>query len=205
MGERISAACTEAFVGYVGVVPSLSLLDTILYLPDAEEWAEGERYQACILYQPGPFGVAAELQRSVRGGDGFAWEPETGDCFGGDIRSLRATGPLPCEESHTFEVVGIAVHPDAADDPFPGDDELGDFIDGTCADALAGYAEGAIAGGEIRVGVLPFAASEWDHGLREFPCLAFVRGRPGELFEVQGSFAGEWRILGVFGGDSVTT
>ena len=108
---------------------------------------------------------------------------------------------MDCGDRHVFEVIADEAHPDGDGAPYPGDQELGDFMETVCGEALDGYV-GPQSG---PVGSLPlrYSAAEWDLGYRRIVCVA-VATDGADVFEVTGSFGGEWEVVGVLGGDVVT-
>ena len=204
LGERVSETCATGFAEYVGLLRPESVLEVVLYLPDAEEWTAGERYVTCVLYRPGPVSTLADLEESMEGAAGrVAWPAEPGTCYSATYASPRYAEPLDCESPHAYEVVGTVIHPAGPDEPFPDPADLAGFIDQACTEALVGYADDALAR-DVSSGVLPFEATEWDLGQRSAPCLAFALDDAGRLLEVEGSFSGRWREVGVID-DTFTT
>jgi hypothetical protein len=61
--EAAESACDNAFLPYVGIQITNSILDTDFWYPDSESWDHGDRKVLCIAY--GPDGD--RLDGSVRG------------------------------------------------------------------------------------------------------------------------------------------
>lgn len=183
--EQADATCGEAFAEYIGAPPRLTTLNPVVYRPDQSEWAEGDRYVACVV------GAAAdgELVGSVAdGAEEYARVVAIGDC-------VSDAGPIDCDERHWGEIIAIPTHPGEEDDPYPGTDEVDAFADEECRDALA---DADTTPGELPINVQGRGptAFDWAAGSRQFECLAFVTEDGLTPSDVIGSFTGEWRSLG---------
>jgi hypothetical protein len=185
LDERVDLICGEAFVDYVGAVPRLTTLRPVTYRPDQSEWAEGDRYMACVVGAPsdGEFtesieSGAAEYERTVL----------VGDC-------VSDNGTVDCGDVHWGEIVAIPTHPGDTGDPYPGDEEIADVVDAECREALA---EVATTSGDLPINVQArgLTAFDWGAGSRQFECLAFVTQDGQVPSDVIGSFTGEWRTVG---------
>jgi hypothetical protein len=197
LGRRVDRICGEGFDRYVGLPVPESNLDIVLYLPDAEEWAAGERYVACVVYRPGPLDTIIEIEGTLhRAGGEVAWPTTFGTCFSASFPSPRHGDPVPCDGPHAYEIVGLAVAAVAPDAPFPGRAELDRQVDDECTLALVEYVDGPVISSGVTVGSLPIDEVDWELGTRTFPCIAFAQDEVGRLLDVRGSFAGEWEIVG---------
>jgi hypothetical protein len=185
LDERVDLICGEAFVDHVGAVPRLTTLRPVTYRPDQSEWAEGDRYMACVVGAPsdGEFtesieSGAAEYERTVL----------VGDC-------VSDNGTVDCGDVHWGEIIAIPTHPGDTGDPYPGDEEIADVVDAECREALA---EVATTSGDLPINVQArgLTAFDWGAGSRQFECLAFVTQDGQVPSDVIGSFTGEWRTVG---------
>ncbi|MDH3307040.1 MAG: septum formation family protein [Acidimicrobiia bacterium] len=194
LSARVSRTCGEAFVERYGRLAPDSTLGLIRYLPDANEWEEGDRYIACVVYLPEAGGAAGRLyDRLVGGPDAFAFEPQVGDC----LATFTEVGP--CDRRHAFEVVGLARFDEAPDAPYPGVEAVEEYFDDACATILDDY---GVGDGE---GVVESSAFlevfEWEQGSRTAPCRAYVLididGAEGRFqADVRGSIRSGWTVVG---------
>lgn len=185
LNEQIDLICGEAFADYVGAVPRLTTLRPVTYRPDQAEWAEGDRYMACVVGAP----IDGEFTESIEGeGAEYARNVAVGDCMSDD-------GPVECDEPHWGEIIAIPTFPGDADDPYPGDEEIADLVDAECRDELA-RADTTSGDLPINVRAPGLTAFDWAAGSRQFECLAFVSQDGLVPSDVLGSFTGEWRTVG---------
>ncbi|MFQ5966129.1 MAG: septum formation family protein [Acidimicrobiia bacterium] len=199
LADELWDICYREFSTQVGFLASTSTLEPVLYLPDEAEWAVGERYHACVVYQN-----LSDAEYLVREGsifedpDSFRWELPEGACLDSDASSIRTSPPIPCEDEHSFEHVGVAVHPAVDGEPFPGEVELLSFLEQTCNEQLVELASFTVDPLLVRAFTVPLLLPEtdWDLGQRSLPCLGFAATIDGVLFNVRGSFADEgWEVL----------
>ncbi|HEY5579398.1 MAG TPA: septum formation family protein [Acidimicrobiia bacterium] len=192
--------CYSEFASLMGFRSSDSTLEPILYLPDEQEWDTGERYHACVLFQTAPGNEYVPLLGSVADDpENYRWELEEGSCLDGGFTEIRVLEAVPCEQDHSFEFIGAAVHPAGAGEPFPGEDELAQFVQTECGRLLDEYA--ALPVDPELVGAAPhpivFASSEWELGHRASRCFAFAATAEEGLLNVRGSLTEEdWEVLG---------
>lgn len=198
--DRVAEVCSQAFESALGLAWPDSTYSIIRYLPDEQEWADGERYLACVLYRPSQGGTIERLDRPAQDTDP-AWRTTVGACYAGDLGIIRQAPAVDCDQRHVFEVIADDAHPAPAGDPYPGDDELATFMENLCDEALDNYAASASA----PIGTLPlfFTSAEWELGYRRVVCVAAATDGD-DVFEVAGSFAGEWEIVGILAGDVVS-
>ncbi len=194
LDARSERLCDEAFLDYTGSLPSQTRLSGISYLPDEAEWAEGDRYLACVVSAVDDEGLVAASAGSLQdAGDRFSLELEAGVCFDGPLSSI----PVECSGPHVVEIVGTVARDDPPGAPYPGDDELITALDEQCTEALAGYASDvAKDGAEIEAAAFGVGAFAWEQGVRDFACTAVARDADGASVRVTRSFADEWRPLG---------
>ncbi len=206
VADAVRRSCAESFPGYFGIREPDSFFDTVLYLPDAEEWAAGERYQACMVYVGGLFGTFDRVSGSFRdAGDVAAWQATTGSCLLADFGALRGAVPLPCEGPHSLEIVGDVQLDAAPDAEFPGLDQLQEDAEAVCLDALAEFADDPFVGLPLAVFPMIFGEVDWEAGYRRVRCIAFASDQSGSLLEVIGSFAEPgWEPIGVFGAGTIS-
>lgn len=184
---EIRDTCMVAFADALGLLPVESSLDILMYLPDADEWAEGHRYQACVAYQP----VGFETYRDIAGtlaetGAEFRLDVGIGDCFPAVYVKLA---PVDCSHTHLAEAIGTVTHPAEDGAPFPGEGELELFGVSECGALLDGYVVEGRGSESVFAYARAFSRLEWEAGWRELTCLAFVFGDGGEIASVAGSFA----------------
>lgn len=192
LSERVGASCEEAFFDFVGALPLDSPLNHVVYLPDEDEWTEGDRYFACMISRNDERGAAKLTSGSLRG-DAVVVTRTAGDCY----RRLPSIGQVDCSDPHVFEYIGLVGH--EADD-YPGDDELTAAFEASCAELIEGYAvDQTVEGATVTALVLNMTSFAWDMGGRQVPCFAYAV-EDGFSLEVVGSFSEGWGPLGDAGG-----
>ncbi len=194
LDARSERLCDQAFLDYTGALPSQTRLSGVSYLPDEAEWAEGDRYLACVVSSVDDEGLVAASAGSLRGAGGrFPLELEAGVCFDGPLSSV----PVDCSGPHIVEIVGRVTAEGPPGAPYPGDDEVIATLDELCTELLSGYAsEVAKDGAEIEAAAFGAGAFAWEQGVRDFACTAVARDTDGASVRVTRSFADEWRPLG---------
>jgi hypothetical protein len=200
LNVRLFDVCFVEFARVMGFPVSDSTLDVLLYLPDAEEWAAGERYHACVVHQRGTDVTYRQLTGSMVDDPGsFIWNAAMGSCYDVfDLRLLPVSDTVVCAEEHGFELIGeAALAPDDAD--YPG----GEAIDGLAGDAcdavLAEYAVQPLEDLPVLTFPLPtpFSEGEWDTGQRTVRCFAFAGTLDLGFLVVVGSLGdGTFEIIG---------
>ena len=197
---RLWDRCYAEFESSMGYRSSDSTLEPILYLPDEQEWETGERYHACVIFQTTAGNEYAPLLGSIADDpEGYRWELEERSCLDGEFTELRTLEAVPCEQEHSFEFIGTAVHPGGAQEPFPGEEELAQFIQTECGRLLDDYA--ALPVDPELVGTAPhpivFANGEWELGHRSSRCFAFAATAEAGLLNVRGSLKDDdWEVVG---------
>ncbi len=206
LSTRVEQTCIEGFSSRVGISHRDSWYDLVFYLPDAEEWAAGERYLACVLYQTGPSGTIVELRGSVVGDPEEAtWPVAAGDCLGGRSPEPSYGGPVPCSGRHTHEVVADLVHPAGPGAPYPGGAEVDAYAATVCEEEYVASGGDPAEPGVV-VGARFVGRVDWEMGYRRLVCVAIVVSESGELLEGRGSLLDRtWEAAGVYREDELVT
>ena len=178
---RRNHECDAAYERAIGPqrdhTPSL-----ITYMPDADEFARGDRYLACVVQLTTPDGPSLVSGR-ITERDDTLWMPTVGSCFAANL----APEAVPCEEAHVYEFIGEAT---AVGDTWPQDDRA--TFAAACAPFLDGLVPGAASIDAFPMGLYPHA---FEQGERRIRCMAYAVDESGPA-TVIGSFSDEWRILG---------
>ncbi|MCH7844429.1 MAG: septum formation family protein [Acidobacteria bacterium] len=190
LNDRLFDVCFVEFAEVMGFSSSNSTLNVLLYLPDAEEWAAGERYHACVVYQSGTDASYSELVGAVADDPGtYTWQVSAGSCYDVDNPQLLAVStPVDCVEEHSIEMIGEAVL--APDDAiYPGTEAIDRDADEACDALLAEYAVQPLENLPVLTFPLPtpFSEGEWDTGQRTVRCFAFASTLDQGLLVVVGS------------------
>ena len=194
INPEIRDICIEAFLEYLGVLPVEVGLDIVMYLPDADEWAGGLRYQACLVYRPAGLDVFQELTGSLASlGADFRLDVSPGDCFAAPYIKLPT---VDCAQTHLAEAIGTITHPAETGAPFPGEEQLELFALSECNLMGADYVVESAPTNPVVAFARAFTELEWEAGWRDLHCLAIALGRDGAVMPVRGSFAQEgWTVV----------
>lgn len=201
LNDRLFDVCFVEFAELMGFSSSDSTLNVLLYLPDAEEWAAGERYHACVVYQSDTDVSYSELVGAVADDPGaYSWQVSAGSCYDVDNpQLLAASDTVACAEEHRIEMIGEAVlAPEDAD--YPGTEAIDRDAGEACDALLAEYAVQPLEDLPVLTFPLPtpFSEGEWDAGQRTVRCFAFASTRDQGLLIVGGSLGdGTFEIIGV--------
>ncbi len=169
--------CFVEFAELMGFSSSDSTLQVVLYWPDSEEWAAGERYHACVVYQPGTGLVYRPLVGSAANDPGdFRWEVSAGTCYGVvEVALLAASDTVSCTERHSLEMIGEA-EPAPGEDDYPGREAMVGLAAEACDVRLTGYAAQTLDDLPVLTFPLPtlLTEGEWMAGARTVRCFAFA-------------------------------
>jgi hypothetical protein len=191
LSARVDGDCEEAFFEFTGILPVDSALNQLSYLPDEAEWAEGDRYFACIVGRSDRQGGNALIVGSLEG-EATAAARQRGDCY----RRFIDIGKVSCGDPHVFEYIGTAEYPGDVADVYPGAEELEEAFGQACQRLLDDYSSEATVEGASATGFpLRIASFAWDMGRRHVPCFGYARG-DGMPLDVVGSFSEGWGPLG---------
>lgn len=187
-GTVVNDLCTASFAGYVGAPRVDTTLEILFYFPDADEWAAGERYRACLVFTPAaPAGTYGTLRGSVtHRAVEYVWEPEPQACLDGDLWTLRVAATLPCDHPHLLQILGDATLDDGGS--YPGTDAVMARTRAECRRLLPSSTAGVAAFSEPTL----LQPSEWETGQRRVVCVGAVIDDAGDPVSVVGSFLGSW-------------
>jgi hypothetical protein len=200
LNVRLFDVCFVEFAQVMGFPVSDSTLDVLLYLPDAEEWAVGERYHACVVHQRGTDVTYRPLTGSTADDPGsYLWNAATGSCYDVfDLQLLPVSDTVACAEEHGFELIGeVALAADDAD--YPGSEAIDGLADDACDALLAEYAVQPLEDLPVLTFPLPtpFSEGEWSAGHRTVRCFAFAGTLDLGFLVVVGSLGdGTFEIIG---------
>ena len=182
---RSEEACAEAFYeftfGRSEIETSFSL---IRYLPDAEEWAQGWRYLACMVSLSGPEGPVQVTDPLDGANPEHVVELAVGTCLDG----FR---PVDCSLPHDREVIAGFQFDGGPGAPRPSLGALNQQIADDCGKAFESFefADGPGALGLFEVTDLP---TFWETGARDYWCTVVVIGDDGFPLQITGRLATGW-------------
>lgn len=184
LSDRSEAACGRAFFDFTGTTELESAVSMIRYLPDREEWDQGSRYLACVVFVGGSEGEII-VDGPIDGFDpALAFSLEAGTC-------LFALFPVSCEDPHNREIIAAFELPDGPDAPMPDSGDLLDLIRGQCEAAFAEFVLGS-GPGIVEVFEISDVFGAWEFGARRYYCMASVVGDSGFRLDVTGTFGTSW-------------
>ena len=190
LNERLFDRCFVEFAEFMGYPAADSTLDLVLYLPDEQEWADGERYHACVVYEAGTTVVYRPLVGSTADDPGsHRWLVSAGACYDlVDLPLLPVSDPVPCAERHGLEMIGEApLAPNGAG--YPGRDEAPGAAAAACDALLSEYSALPVDDLPVATFALPalLTKGDWDAGSRTVRCFAIAGTPERGLFLVTGS------------------
>jgi hypothetical protein len=175
---RCDKAYTDVFGPQKTHTPTL-----ITYMPDADEWARGDRYLACVVQIDSLEGLES-MAGHMADRDDLDWSPELGACLD---RSF-APEAVDCGRPHGYQYLGNAT---VAFDTWPDDGTAG--FQEACSELLRDFArQGPATVDVFATGLYPYA---FELGDRSVQCMAFAT-EDDALVDVAGSFAEVWRVIG---------
>jgi len=188
--ERRDFACEAAFLDYVGSLARDTTISMTTFWPDDAEWAEGDRYIACLVWVHDPE-MGRVSNRSLRGAAAeYAVVRDPGDCL------LEGGRPISCDEPHNGEVVGRGEHAGDASAPYPGLSAIEANAALACNDMLREAAPAAEGESDITVEAQLVTPFEWSQGIRGFNCIAtLARSKSFDQRAVLGSLTSDWTLV----------
>lgn len=109
----------------------------------------------------------------------------SGDCLDApESGQIVSVDLIPCEEPHTFEVIGSVI---LGDGPFPGDSATIQTARESCEDIFPGYVGEPVETSSWYINAFVPTREGWDDGDRSATCLIFKFDDDLELEELTGS------------------
>jgi hypothetical protein len=131
LGITACAAPADDGAGTTSVATERPADETPADTPEAEDEATPEPDDEGELESAEPTEEAGEEEAS--GEDVSDFDLEVGDCFSvGENGEVSEVSVVDCDDEHAYEVFALVDHEGAADDAYPGDEELEEFADNEC-------------------------------------------------------------------------
>lgn len=187
LNGAVRSFCDESFDEHIGGIARRSDLGQISYLPDEEEWAEGDRYLACIVFVQEPDGSPGVIARSLEGaGPRYVVDPVPGTCYDGGAQ-------ISCNAVHDTEFLGTAPAPF---DEYPPFAEAVPASDAACEELAAEIVpDRGLTDAFLFVYTLPLSAYELERGT-PLDCYAAVVDASGTQLPFRGSLLdGAWEVV----------
>ncbi|NHZ70297.1 MAG: hypothetical protein GWP18_01515 [Proteobacteria bacterium] len=170
-------AYESAFGSQLDQAPSL-----VSYMPDADEWARGDRYLACVALIRTNEGTKL-IAGSMADIDDLTFEPAVGSCIAAGLPA----DTTPCGVVHTYQFLGEV---DVVAETWPT--LGGSAYTDACTPLLDELPPGPA---EVEVFPVGLGAYAFEQGDRTVRCMAFA-AVDGFLVDVIGPFTGVWRVIG---------
>lgn len=137
-------------------------------MPSAAQWNGGDRTLRCGLQEAAPSGKLLPHTGSVKDADQSNVYPP-GTCLG--VHDKSVGDPVPCTDSHSYEIVGIVDLGTKLGAEYPGEDKQKQTLLDACTDELNSYAQGVDLG-EYGLTLTWDTRSEasWDAGSHRVNC-----------------------------------
>jgi len=185
LSDRSEAACGQAFFELSGTTELESALGLIRYLPDENEWANGSRYFACVVYVSGPAGKVSVDGRIDGEDETLRFDLREGTC-------LFDLFPVDCDDPHNGEIVAAFELADAPGAPMPEARDLADLIAAQCSSSFDAFELGEGLG-NVQVFEISDVFGGWDFGARNYYCMVSTFGFNGFRLDITGTFGGGWQ------------
>lgn len=193
LAERVAEFCDGAIDRVFGVAPATLAYDLVRYQPDEAEWAAGDRYAACVVARADPAYAIYELVGPVANNETPVVTFAVDECFGLN----RRAGQLRCDQPHIFQMVGIVSYPGDSEAPLPSVTDRRQMLGDEC-DSLASSTVGEPKSSNHRVlgNYDPISRVEWEAGIRDVPCFAYLVDEALAPLTIVGRIDGEHTVLG---------
>jgi hypothetical protein len=131
LGVTACAAPAEDGAGTTSAATERPAGETPAETPKGDEEATAEPEDEGEQESAEPTEEADEEEAS--GEDVSVFDLEVGDCFsGGENGEVSEVSVVDCDDEHAYEVFALVDHEGAADEAYPGDEELEAFADDQC-------------------------------------------------------------------------
>ena len=184
LSARSDASCGRAFFELTGTTELESALGLIRYLPDEDEWANGSRYFACVVFVNGSRGKVTVAGRIVGEDESLRFELEQGTC-------LFSLFPVDCGDPHNGEIIAVFELAEEPGAPMPDSGDLADLLADGCSTAFTAFELGD-GPGVVNVFEISDIFGAWDFGARRYYCMASTFGFNGFRLDITGTFGGGW-------------
>ncbi|MBB3037987.1 septum formation family protein [Hoyosella altamirensis] len=200
--ELRAQVCEPAVSDYLGArFDPRGKFSVNLINPGEAGWNAGERTIRCGLQNVGTTGEVFAVRGHAADQDqSVTWEP--GECIG--INHDIPTDPVPCEDPHAFEVVGIVNLVDEFGEGYPSTDDQDRFLDERCRQLSAEFLGGPERLEELRLTAFwdTRTLSSWLAGSRLVNCAVGAQTEGAGFATIAGSVRGEFTINGQPPGDA---
>lgn len=187
---RSATVCDTAFRDYVGLYDNESRLSMVRYLPDVDEWAEGDRYLACIVTMPDDLGLPTNRVGVLEAiGEESRISRTALECYLGS----SSAPPVDCDDPHDIQFIGTV---DVVESDYPIGGSALAALDALCSDVLAGLGGGGPGNVVIAATGQPPGPGQWTDGDRTVECFASVTDAFGGRALIVGGFDEGWVVVG---------
>ena len=185
LSDRSEAACGQAFFELSGTTELESALGLIRYLPDENEWANGSRYFACVVFVNGSRGKVSVAGRIDGENESLRFVLEEGTC-------LFSLFPVDCDDPHNGEIIAVFELAEEPGAPMPDSGDLADLIADGCSTAFTAFELGD-GPGVVDLFEISDIFGAWSFGARRYYCMASTFGFNGLRLDITGTFGGGWQ------------
>ncbi len=184
---QVAQHCGEEYFVRFDSAPLSQGLRLESFAPNRQEWEMGRRYGACALAEYDASGIVVQewrfSQESVLG----SYELDIGDCLAGGAYGVV---PVSCSVAHRGEIVGVVAH-ETHDGGPPDASAIEVQMQRRCEREMWDRGKPDYRG---RVVPMTDMFIGWDHGVREYYCVAWVRDDYNEPTDIKGEFFGDWEF-----------
>lgn len=166
--KAASASCTASVTSYLGKLDPMGRYVVGALKPTSAQWNSGDRALRCGVQRSTPSGQLIPTTGTARGAD-QSNVYATGTCLA--LVSKAAGGPVPCGNTHSYEIVGTVDLRGQFPDGYPQDADQQTALGKLCQPLVAAYTANANLGNyQLTATWDTVSQPSWNAGSYEVNC-----------------------------------
>jgi hypothetical protein len=166
--KAASGSCTASVTGYLGKLDPMGRYVVGALKPTSAQWTSGDRALRCGVQRSTPSGQLIPTTGSARGADQSNVYP-TGTCLA--LVNKAAGGPVPCGNTHSYEIIGTVDLRGQFPDGYPADADQQTALGKLCQPLVASYTANAnLSTYQLSATWDTISQQSWDAGSYQVNC-----------------------------------
>lgn len=166
--QKAATSCTASVTSYLGKLDPSGKYVVGALKPTSAQWNSGDRALRCGVQRSTPGGQLIPTTGSARGAD-QSNVYTTGTCLA--LVNKAAGGPVPCGNTHSYEIVGTVSLRGQFPDGYPPDGQQQTALGKLCQPMVAAYTANANLGNyQLTATWDTLSQQSWDAGSYQVNC-----------------------------------